>query len=40
MKSLIFKLHLLMVAVFAFESDVCLGAGEGDVLLGTVPGTT
>ena len=37
MKSIIFKLHLLMVTVFAFESDICLG--EGDALLGTVPGT-
>ena len=26
-----------MVTVFAFESDICLG--EGDALLGTVPGT-
>lgn len=37
MKSLIFKLHLLVVTVFAFELDICLG--EGDALLGTVPGT-
>ena len=37
MKSLIFKLHLLMVTVFAFEWDICLG--EGDALLGTMPGT-
>lgn len=37
MKSLIFKLPLLMVTVFAFESDICLG--EGDALLSTVPGT-
>lgn len=37
MKNLICKLHLLMVTVFAFESDICLG--EGDAQLGTVPGT-
>lgn len=35
MKSFVFKLHLHVVTVFAFELDACLGAGQDRALPGT-----
>lgn len=39
MKHVISKRYLLLVTVFAFKWDICLGSGEDGTLSGTGSGT-